>query len=517
MSLENPGSVRVETRYGPVVGKPSSGVNRFLGIPYAAPPTGERRWMPPQPPAAWGEARAADDFAPWCAQNRLGTFSPRSVSEDCLYLNVYTPSDRKVGGKLPVMVWIYGGGLGAGRANDYDPVRLVRDGNVVFVSLNYRVGPFGFFAHPAIDAEAHDIANYGLMDQQFALKWVQENIEKFGGDADNVTIFGESAGGASVFLHLASPASKGLFHKAIAQSGTMFGSRFQALFGGIPLKMAEGIGMKVAGKLACGNGVDAACLRKASTKSILEAYGSLGNGFFPGMAVADGRVLPRSVKEALRSGEFNRVPMINGGNRDEWTWMMGMQEYLSGRVLQTHELENALRIFFSDAAPDVARRYRPEAYGGSAGLARAHAETDAFFTCTLLFANRELARSVPVWGYYFEEENAPVPFPKVSFPYGVAHTLELQYLFEGFAGFEGIPVPLSGEHEELSRTMVAYWTAFARTGDPNSAADSATWPRLGQNDAYLSLRTSRVKPIPASAIDAAHQCSTFWNQLDINR
>lgn len=507
----------VATTNGPVSGASIDSMQRYLGIPFAAPPVGSLRWMPPQAPQKWTAERPAVNFGPSCAQNRLWTFSPRSVSEDCLYLNVYTPtaaSDEK----RPVMVWIYGGGLGAGRTNDYDPQFLVNKGNVVLVSINYRVGPFGFLAHPGLDAEGHDIGNYGLMDQQFALKWVRDNIEKFGGDPANVTIFGESAGGASVFMHVASPVSKGLFHKAITQSGTMFGSPFQALFGGLPLPVAEGLGIGVAATLGCTVPTDAKCMRAASTEAVLSAYGSLGNnGFLPGMAVVDGTILKQSVAQALSAGNFNRVPMINGGNRDEWTWMIGMEEILSGHVLQPSELEDALRIFFTDVAPTVAARYPVANYGGSGGLARANAETDSFFTCPLLNANDTLsAAGAPVWGYYFTEKTAPVPFPKASFPYGVAHTLEMQYLFKNFVGAEGTPVPLTRENAQLSDEMVSYWTTFARNGDPNSAS-STSWPRYDSSKKYLELATPARKVINRSDIDAAHNCTAFWNGLNVPR
>jgi para-nitrobenzyl esterase len=196
------------------------GMRQFLGIPYAAPPTGELRWRPPVAPGRWQEPFDAVAFGNVCAQDTscFPGFGYFSDTEDCLYLNVFAPQQCDAGARLPVMVWIPGGGLFIGGSNDYNPSALVIDGPVVFVSFNYRLNVFGFFSHPAINAEGHTAGNYGIMDQQFALHWVRDNIAQFGGDPDNITIFGESAGGASAVCHLASPGSTGLFHKAILQS-----------------------------------------------------------------------------------------------------------------------------------------------------------------------------------------------------------------------------------------------------------------------------------------------------------
>ena len=212
----------VPTTNGPVRGLVLDGMHRFLGIPYAAPPLGELRWRPPAGAPGWRLPRDAYAYGPVCAQNNVcfPGFGFSSASEDCLYLNVHAPADADESTRLPVMVWIPGGGLFMGGSNDYDPSALVRAGPVVFVSLNYRLNVFGFFSHPAINAEDHEIGNYGLMDQQAALRWVRDNIAAFGGDPDNVTICGQSAGGMSVWCHLVSPGSGGLFHKAIVQSGT---------------------------------------------------------------------------------------------------------------------------------------------------------------------------------------------------------------------------------------------------------------------------------------------------------
>ncbi len=195
---------------GDVQGLAVNGVGQFLGIPYAAPPAGGLRWRPPQEPAASKETRETTKFGGTCAQQQRGVFAAPSNTEDCLYLNVYTPEAKpQANAKRPVMVWFYGGGLFSGESNDYDGSKLASRGGVIVVTLNFRVGALGFLSHPAINAEGHPFANYGIMDQQFALRWVQRNIAAFGGDPQNVTIFGQSGGGTAVMANLQSPLSKG--------------------------------------------------------------------------------------------------------------------------------------------------------------------------------------------------------------------------------------------------------------------------------------------------------------------
>lgn len=501
----------VETGSGPVVGLETGGINRYLGIAYAAPPVGDLRWLPPQPPAGWIAPREAFEYGSWCAQKELGVYSQPSETEDCLYLNVFTPKECKQGDNLPVMLWIPGGGLIGGRANDYNPNRFVKEG-VIFVSFNYRVNVFGFFAHPALDEEGHDFANYGFMDQQLALKWVQQNIGNFGGDPDNVTIFGESAGGMSVLFHMASPRSKGLFHKGIVQSGAFGHSPFQAGFNGVSQETAQAYAKEVVKRLGYDDDVDAATLRSIPAKAFLEALSTFGYAA-TGMVTIDGAILPRSIKDAFDSGEFNPVPIINGGNRDEWTWMMGMLEAATGHVLTTAELPDMLRIIFGDKAEEVARQYPPENYGGSPGLAASNAQTDGLFVYSLLETNRVLARHVPVWAYQFNDDQGPNPFPEVSFPYGAAHALELPYLFEDYLCPQGVSQSLTADQAKLSRDMIAYWTNFARMGDPNASAASPSWPRYNETSQYLSLVLQRSDLIDESSIEKTHRITEVWHPL----
>ena len=254
----------VQTAEGPVRGFVENGVSRFLGIPYATPPTGALRWQPPQAPAERKQTLRVMAYGHTCAQiNTLGVFAAPSDSEDCLYLNVFAPEAKKGQERrasLPVMVWIHGGGNFDGESNDFDGSKLARDGGTVVVTINYRLNIFGFFAHPALDAEGHPAANYGIMDQQFALQWVRRNIRAFGGNPDNVTIFGESAGGTDVIALLASPASADLFQRGIIESGAFTGTE--------TLANAEATGQAFATAAGCADQT-AECLRALSVHEIL--------------------------------------------------------------------------------------------------------------------------------------------------------------------------------------------------------------------------------------------------------
>src|SRR6266487_1836192 len=299
----------VTTDDGAVRGMTAGTVDEFLGIPYAAPPTGNLRWRPPQPPAEWRGVRDATQFAPSCPQPVSPFLPPGPVSEDCLYLNVYTPalsiSDMRSGDQdsRPVLVWIHGGGLTEEAGRNYDGSKLAADGTVV-VTINYRLGALGFLAHPALASRPGGPAgNYGLMDQQAALRWVQRNIARFGGDPHNVTIAGQSAGGLSVLAQLVSPGARGLFQRAIVQSGTFALTQR-------PLATAEAAGETFARNVGCPDQT-AACLRSVPASDLVSKFGVE----IPG--VVDGSVLTQSIGTALARGQFARVPVVNGITHDE--------------------------------------------------------------------------------------------------------------------------------------------------------------------------------------------------------
>ncbi len=481
----------VVTAQGAVQGKNVDGVHEFLGIPYAAPPVGDLRWRAPQPPAAWPGVRDATRFAPFCLQppSPLGG---GTGAEDCLYLNVFGPTGPPTGRPRPVMVWIQGGGLVTGKADDYDPTPLVRDG-VLVVTLNYRLGVLGFLAHPALtDRAGGPSGDYGLMDQQAALRWVRRNIARFGGDPRDVTLFGQSAGGLSVLAQLASPGARGLFDRAIVQSGAF--QLTQASLG-----TAEAAGEAFATQVGCGD-QSAACLRGLSDAQILA--GTNPAGYRPDV---DGRVLTESLGTAFATGRFNRMPVIDGTNHDEYRLYVGVDELLGTKVTAANyqSLIQSLLGKTTDEAASIAAHYPVDAYPSPA-IALGAAGTDLTFACPALTADRDLARYVPLYAYEFNDEDAPQQqVPPVSFPYGAAHASELQYLF----GLPNAPYPaaLSPSQERLAAAMRRDWTGFAARGRPG-------WPRYDP----ATQRMASLVP-PASQLETgfatAHQCA-FWNHLD---
>jgi len=498
-------SLLVNTDKGPVQGTAVNGIREFLGIPYAAPPVGDLRWQPPTPHASWTTPLSATQFANHCPQPAT-PFGLASVTEDCLFLNVFTPNDGGFFGifRRPVMVWIHGGALVTGESDDYDPTKLVNEG-VVVVTINYRLGALGFLAHPAFAAEATDpdrnndtdtgsTGNYGLMDQQLALLWVQRNIAAFGGDPRNVTIFGESAGGLSVLSQLASPASSGLFHKAIVESCAY-------ALNTLTLATAEAAGAAFAAAAGCSSQTTA-CLRALPVATILAHEQT--TGYTPNI---DGDFLPLSLGTAFATGQFNHVPVIQGTNHDEWRLFTALDFDLIGHPIPNTEAgyEAALATLVGPvAAPTVAAQY-PLASFPSADIAFAAAGTDAVFACPALSADISLAKFVPVFAYEFNDENAPELFlPPVSFPYGAAHASELQYLFDVRASFS---VPLSTAQQELADTMRDYWTNFAKFGEP-SFFGTPFWLPF---NAFFDDMQSLVPPSPTGENNfaIAHHCA-FW-------
>ena len=491
----------VVTDSGPVRGIVTPTMQQFLGIPYAAAPVGDLRWRPPQPHTRWHKPLDATNFGNHCPQPP-SPFGRPSVTEDCLFLNVYTPSKINHGKphRRPVMVWIHGGALFLGESDDYDSTRLVEDGDVIVVTINYRLGSLGFLAHPALSAESPDHAsgNYGLMDQQFALQWVQRNIASFGGDPDNVTIFGQSAGGLSVQSHLASPTAAGLFQKAIVESGAY--SLTQP-----PLAVAEARGAAFATLVGC-NDQTAACLRAVPVATFLANQG--GTGFVPNL---DGKLLPQSVDAAFASGQFNQVPVIEGSTHDEWRLFVALnQEFVSGPLTPAQypgAIASTLGIPLA-VVPLFLAEY-PLANYPSPSIALGALGTDGIFACNARLSAQLLSAHVPTFEYEFNDANAPQLFlPPVSFPYGAYHAAELQYLF-GLTAEVPAP-PLNVAQEQLSDTMVRYWVQFARSGDPNSS-DTPFWPTY---QAATDQIQSLVPPTPqietGFAVD--HKCD-FWASL----
>jgi para-nitrobenzyl esterase len=361
-SLLDPGLVQTNKGWIQGLVNPLTGEREYLGIPYAAPPVGNLRWKAPQLAASWGGVRWTTSYGNACLQpgilNIAGStilgvnnvFNESIGSEDCLYLNVYTPSIL-VGSNLPVMVWIPGGAFEFG-AGSYDPSALVEQSNEIVVTLNYRLGAFGFLALPGLSAEASNgsTGNYGLQDQQAALRWVQANIANFGGNAHNVTIFGESAGGGSACDQIASPLAAGLFQKAITESGPCEG---ESDFGANPLATNEQNGTTFAASVGCTGSVSAvvACMRSVSASSLV-VFSSFsasdlkeGTNTLPFAPTIDGSVLPTSVAAALRAGTYNHVPVLEGTNLNEAALFVFAQ-FLASGALSSAQYSAALQQIF---------------------------------------------------------------------------------------------------------------------------------------------------------------------------
>jgi para-nitrobenzyl esterase len=501
----------VPTDSGPVRGVDSPAV-KYLGIPYAAPPVGELRWKPPQPAARWHGPRDASQFGGHCPQ-AASPFGTESSTEDCLYLNVFTPNGKvvqeqkgkqkaKKAKRLPVMVWLHGGGLLVGESDEYDPRRLVEQG-VVVVTLNYRLGLLGFLAHPALSAESPQQAsgNYGLMDQQAALGWVQRNIKKFGGNPNNVTIFGQSAGGFSVHAHLASPRSAGLFDRAISQSGA-YSPREPSLAD------AETKGLALAHTVGCEVQTEA-CLRSIPVETLLANQPQLPGEIGPNV---DGDVLPQTIRTAFSSGQFNRVPVIEGSTHDEFSLFAALNiEFVFGQLPNffyatvVNILVPTLGLDASPAA--VVSEYPLANYSNSMGRALTAIGTDAVFACPARRAAGSLSQFTPTFTYEFNDPNAPQLFiGPASFPYGAYHASEVQYLFD-VPDQQNAP-ELNGDQQSLADAMVRYWTQFARGGTPN-AAGSPPWPGYTvATDTHQSLEPPT--PVTGSGFAADHKCA-FWD------
>ena len=420
--------------------------------------------MPPQAFGQWKGVFQATQFGSECPQAGGG-------DENCLFLNIYTPHLET---KHAVMVWIHGGGLTSGAGSDFDPTPLVEGGGVIVVTINYRLGMLGFFAHPALDAEGHLAGNYGFMDQQFALGWVQRNIAAFGGDPDRVTIFGESAGGLSVYSQLASPLAAGLFQQAIAQSGAYAGFSPDYRVQILPIAVAATTGNPplVASGTALADAVGctsqtAACLRGVSAATLVASRGTT----FP---TIDGTLLTETPGAAFDSGNFNRVPVITGTNHDEYRYFVANDFILP---LANAQYASAFdTVFGPSLAPTVEAGYplgtSPPVNGAELQLAAAG--TDGIFACTARRATMGLAQYVTVYAYEFNDENAPGPhFPGLNFPLGAYHGADVEYLFNR----DGMPAPLTPDQQQLSQAMISYWTHFAKKGDPNSSGQPH-WARM---------------------------------------
>jgi para-nitrobenzyl esterase len=428
---------------GLVAGTTRDGINRYFGIPYAAPPVGTLRWQAPQSVNPWTGVRKADAFGPVCRQTVDWIKEPQS--EDCLSLNIWAPAKP---GKYPVMVWIHGGGFRGGSGSQMGP----HAGNgivahdVILVSINYRLGLLGFFAHPGLSAESPDkgSGNQGILDQIAALKWVQKNIAAFGGDPNNVTIFGESAGGSAVALLTMSPKAKGLFHRAIAESGTADGLE--------PKDVAEKRGADFA--KAQGAATLADLRNKDVERLIRQPWQNFVNN--------DGTALPADMAAVYQSGAYNRVPMMTGWNAEEGVDLA--TEMLGSKTITTAVYNAAVERF---VGPKLAPQIRQIYPGNTDAEAKVSAErlvTDIMGFSAFRWSGLHAARKTePVYSYFFVHWPAE-PVTPCGYGCKAGHGAEIKFAFDQLALD---PRPWTADDKAIAARMVGYWTNFAKTGDPN--------------------------------------------------
>src|SRR5579859_4379452 len=467
-------SLQVKTDNGIVEGKMQGTARAYLGIPYAAPPVGELRWKEPAPAKAWTGVRPAAEFGARCMQGRIFddmVFRDAGPSEDCLMLNVWTPAkvDRK---KLPVMVWVHGGGFVAGASSEprQDGATLATEG-VIVVSMNYRLGIFGFFELPELIADSGKNAagNYGLLDQVAALQWVKKNIAAFGGDPGNVTIFGESAGSFSVSELMASPLAKGLFQRAIGESGADFPTHKAPT---LTLEQSAKGGAEYAKKVL---GTDSLKeLRAIPADKLLETVSKPGSERLgPSIVAVDGYFLPKPVREIFAAGAQNDVPLLAGWNRDE-----GGGAVLSAKPpLTAASVKELGEKEFKDKAEEFFKLYvvTDDATAVRSWEDFAGDRFIAFGTWKWMEAESATGKS-PVYRYQFDE--APPDDPSRQPGMGAFHSSEIEYVF-GTLEWR-IPTLWTNEDKALSGLMRKYWTNFAKNGNPNGTG-LPQWPAYKPN------------------------------------
>jgi len=475
-------ATKVRVRGGLLEGELKEGVASFKGIPFAAPPVGNLRWRAPQPAAGWKGVRAAKEFSKSCMQTIVHELKPwtyefmthTEVSEDCLYLNVWTAAEPKEKAKRPVFVYIYGGALtsGSGAVPVYDGAGLARKGLVV-VTFNYRVGALGFMAHPELSAESgHGSGNYGFRDQVAALQWVRDNIAKFGGDPGCVTIAGQSAGATSVHALTASPKAKGLFHRAIAQSGSSLGS--VGLMGSRSLAEAEKEGVKWAESKKVAN---LAMLRALPADQLIPQGMRFG-------LVIDGDFLPAPVAEIYAAGRQNDVPTMTGYNADD----IGMAPGI-GTVAAW---EGQAKSRFGELAGEFLKAY-PAANDAEAGAALLESGRDSQKIGTYLWAqHRAKTGKTPAYTYYW---NHTLPGPEAA-RYRAFHTSEVPYALHTLYMSSR---PFTAEDRAVEEQMSSYWANFAKNGDPNGPG-LAKWPAVGAEAVTMQVGDNpQVIPLAAAA------------------
>jgi para-nitrobenzyl esterase len=494
----------VRTSMGLMRGMVAADYRLFQGIPYAAPPVGPLRWQPPRPAAKWAGTLDASKPGPQCMQDTgPNPHVGKPTSENCLTLNVWTPAPGRGNDKRPVMVWIHGGGFVNGSGDIYNSRWLAAKGHIVVVTINYRLGALGFLAHPSL-GPAGNIGNYGLADQQAALRWVRDHITDFGGDPRKVTIAGESAGGMSVCDHLVAPGSVGLFRAAIIQSAPC---QAQA-----DVATGQHQSLEYAASTGCRNPAStAACLRALPATALDRPpwYVFIGDSDALSGPVTGTALLPDGPVAAFAAGRAARVPVLIGVNHDEFTMFAALRYSKLGRGIKSAEYSRLLADIFGADGAAVVAHYPPDHYGGDASLAYSAAVTDGVFSCATDRLADSLSQGAPVYTYEFDDPHAPAPglLRRAPFPVGASHSLELRYLFK----VGGAPLLDPGQRM-LSDQMISYWSHFVANGKPNATGQPG-WPAKNgdpDHNLWMSLRPRNSGVI--TNFEEAHQCQ-FWASL----
>lgn len=544
----------VQTQLGPVQGLVRNGANEYRGISYALAPTGNLRWALPQPvTAAWSNVFQAYDFGPACPQVARNGLTEGSDNEDCLSINVSVPADMKPGEKLPVMFWIHGGAFVGGASNLYRLDKLAREGRVIVVSANYRLGALGFMPNPAFASNGYN-GNYGLEDQRLAMKWVQDNIESFGGDKTNVTIFGESAGAGSVCMHLASPDQvvagtqikvKDLFHKAITESAACM-QPLPTVTEGEAKASASIQGALCPSSSNPTNADVLTCMRNQPVAQLLaqqeaysEAHATDVTAFSP---VIGDRTVPLSFKDATAADLLVNVPMIMGGTKSElvlyagYFWQDSVKAVNPGYPLNASTMSSVwLPAFYGNPLPVAGVNAITGQYPGllssdSNVVAETYGQALSDFNpqlginnCLFLrtsdvVLNTRSRNNKPIYQFEFADEAAPVcgvsiADPCPPFPMGPVHSAELNYLFPNFSNTTKMNAPnLAPASQTLANQMVAYWAKFAYTGSPE-VTGLPSWPQYaGKTTPFGGSSVLLLDPnnIGVFNADAQHNCSSFW-------
>jgi para-nitrobenzyl esterase len=475
LAAQQPAPIKVEE--GLVQGTVEDGLTVYKGIPFAAPPVGDLRWKAPQPAAKWDGVRQANKFAPGPIQ---GGNPPSGKSEDCLYLNVWTPA-KSANERIPVLVWIYGGGFGAGATSEtnYSGENLAKKG-VVLVSIAYRVGILGFMAHPELSSESPGKAsgNYGLLDMIAGLKWIQKNIAAFGGDPKKVTIFGESAGGIAVSMLCASPLAKGLFHGAISQSGGSFGPPRPTTFPGENLK-----------RLADAETAGVAYAKTAGVSSITELRKIEADKLPPGRGwpIIDGYVIPDDQYKLYEAKKYNDVPILVGYNSDEgasFSPPATPEAYING-----------VKNRYGKFADDLIKAY-PVGITTVPKTARDLARDAAFGWHTWIWARLHAQTGKTKAYYYYFDQHPDHPADSPRFGYGSPHGQDVGYVFQHL---NPNSQNATATDKQISEAMATYWTNFAKYGHPNGNG-VPQWPAFSDaNPVVMHFnQTPHTGPVPSA-------------------